>query len=328
MLYYHRIPFTDFRGFLMICQEDFKPVTLADREFFERHYALYPQTHSSNTFTNMVCWNHFTPYRYAYVNGNVIISCTTEGVTRFHPPIGPRDPELMRELIQLALDVSDDTLLMFIDPDTAQWIHELEPELMLVPDRDNFEYVYRASDLAELPGKKYQKIRSQLNRFRKNCMNTVEQITSGNLEEVMELLRKWRDWKGCDKNPVLAHEVEAAFYAVEHFTELPLRGLLLRVDSEVGAISLFERLNANTALIHFEKGLPDCEGIYKAINASTAAALANEVEYINRESDLGVGGLREAKLRYHPHHMVEVYSLKRPSCVSGARSPFRFAQED
>lgn len=328
MLYYHRIPFTDFRGFLMICQEDFKPVTLADREFFERHYALYPQTHSSNTFTNMVCWNHFTPYRYAYVNGNVIISCTTEGVTRFHPPIGPRDPELMRELIQLALDVSDDTLLMFIDPDTAQWIHELEPELMLVPDRDNFEYVYRASDLAELPGKKYQKIRSQLNRFQKNCMNTVEPITSGNLEEVMELLRKWRDWKGCDKNPVLAHEVEAAFYAVEHFTELPLRGLLLRVDSEVGAISLFERLNADTALIHFEKGLPDCEGIYKAINASTAAALANEVEYINRESDLGVGGLREAKLRYHPHHMVEVYSLKRPSCVSGARSPFRFAQED
>ncbi len=132
----------------------------------------------------------------------------------------------------------------------------------------------------------------------------------------MELLRKWHDWKGCDKNPVLAHEVEAAFYAVEHFTELPLKGFLLRVDSEVGAISLFERLNADTALIHFEKGLPDCEGIYKAINAKTAAALAGEVEYINRESDLGVGGLREAKLRYHPHHMVEVYSLKRPNCAS------------
>jgi hypothetical protein len=122
--------------------------------------------------------------------------------------------------------------------------------------------------------------------------------------------------EGCDKNLVLANEVEAAFYAVEHFNELPLRGFLLRVDSEVGAISLFERLNADTALIHFEKGLPDCEGIYKAINAETAAALAGEVEYINRESDLGVGGLREAKMRYHPHHMVEVYSLNNPSCAT------------
>jgi hypothetical protein len=234
----------------------------------------------------------------------------------------------MRELIRLALDVSDNTPLILIDPDTASWIQELEPNLKIVPDRDNFEYVYRASELAELHGKKYQKIRSQLNRFRKNCHHMVEPITPGNLGEVMELLRKWRDWKGCDKNLVLANEVEAAFYAVEHFTELPLRGFLLRVDSEVGAISLFERLNADTALIHFEKGLPDCEGIYKAINASTAAALVNEVEYINRESDLGVGGLREAKLRYHPHHMVEVYSLKRQSCGSAVRRPFRCAQED
>lgn len=60
----------------MLCQEDFKSVTLADRAFFERHYALYPQTHSENTFTTMVCWNHFMHYRYAYVSGNVIISRT------------------------------------------------------------------------------------------------------------------------------------------------------------------------------------------------------------------------------------------------------------
>ncbi|AKB75435.1 hypothetical protein MSLAZ_2174 [Methanosarcina lacustris Z-7289] len=248
------------------------------------------------------------------MKGNVILAFTTAGVTRFHPPIGPRDPELMRALIRLALDVSDDTPLLFIDPDTARWMHDLDPGLVLVLDRNNFEYVYRTADLANLPGKKYLKIRSHLNRFRKNCLNTVELITSQNREEVMEFLKKWDEWKGCKKNLVLANEIEAAHYAVEHFSELSLRGLLIRVDSEIGAISLFERLNADTALIHFEKGLPDCEGIYKAINADTAAVLASEVEYINRESDLGVGGLREAKLRYHPHHMVEVYSLKRPNC--------------
>jgi hypothetical protein len=126
----------------------------------------------------------------------------------------------------------------------------------------------------------------------------------------MGFLVKWCEWKGCEGDLVLAHEKEAVFYAIEHFAELPLRGLLIRVAGHVGAMSLFERLNSNTALVHFEKGLPDCEGIYKAINAETAALLANEVEYINRESDLGVGGLREAKMRYHPHHMVEVWSLK------------------
>ncbi|MEN6395825.1 MAG: DUF2156 domain-containing protein [Methanoregula sp.] len=295
----------------MLKQEDFRPVTLADRAFFERHYAKYPQTHSDNTFTNMVCWNHFAQYRYAYVNGNVILASTIAGVTRFRPPIGPRDPALTKALIRLALDMSDDTPIVLIDPATAQWMRELDPSLTLVPDRNHFEYVYRALDLAELPGKNFLKIRSQINKFRKNCQHTVEPIVPTNRQEVMEFLVKWCEWKGCENDLVLAHEKEAVFYAIEHFAELPLRGLLIRVSGKIGAISLFERLNADTALVHFEKGLPDCEGIYKAINAETAAFLAGEVEYINRESDLGVGGLREAKMRYHPHHMVEVWSLRR-----------------
>lgn len=294
----------------MLDQEDFKPVTLADRAFFERHYALYPQIHSSNTFTNMICWNHFAHYQYAYVKGEIIIASTIEGVTRFRPPIGPHDPELMRALLKLALDVGGDMPLMLIDPDTARWIRDIDPGLVTVPDRDHFEYIYRAADLAKLPGKNYVKIRSQINKFRKNCRHMVEPITPINREELISFLLKWREWKGCGSNSFLAHEIEAAFYAIEHLSELSLRGLLIRVNSQVGAISLFECLNSDSAVIHFEKGLPEYEGIYKAICADTAAALAREVEYINRESDLGIAGLREIKMRYHPHHMVEVYSLK------------------
>ncbi len=301
--------------FKMLNQEDFKPITLADRAFFERHYALYPQTHSDNTFTSIICWNHFMHYKYAYVKENIILACNAAGVTRLHPPIGPHDPVLMREVIRLAMEMGDDNKpLILIDPETAQWMKKINPDLLLVPDLNHFEYVYRALDLAELPGKKYLKIRSQINKFRKNYRHTVEPITPENREEIMEFLVKWCESKKCKNNFALAHEIEAVFYAIEHFTELSLRGLLIRVDSQVGAISLFERLNTNTALIHFEKGLPEYEGIYKVINAETAALLASEVEYINRESDLGVSGLRKAKLRYHPHHMVEVYSLKRRTC--------------
>ena len=73
----------------MLRQEDFRPVTLADRAFFERHYTLYPQSHSDNTFTNMVCWNQIAQYRYAYVNGNVILASTLAGVTGSGPPSVP-----------------------------------------------------------------------------------------------------------------------------------------------------------------------------------------------------------------------------------------------
>jgi hypothetical protein len=65
-------------------------------------------------------------------------------------------------------------------------------------------------------------------------------------------------------------------------------------------------MNPETAVVHFEKGLPDCAGIYRAVNQETAALLRDRYPFLNRESDLGVPGLREAKERYHPHHMVEV----------------------
>jgi hypothetical protein len=190
-------------------------------------------------------------------------------------------------------------------------MRKIDPGLMLVPDRDHFDYIYNAADLAELPGKHYLKIRSQIHKFRKNYRYTVEPITLENREELIDFLEKWCKLKGCASDSFLAHEIEATSYAIEHLSELSLRGLLIRVDSEVEAISLFERLNADTAVIHFEKGMTEYEGIYKAINEETAKVLADEVKYINRESDLGVEGLREAKMRYHPDHMVEVYSLKR-----------------
>ncbi len=298
---------------MMLAQEDFKPVTLADREFFEKHYAHYPQVHSDNTFTNMVCWNHYAAYRYAYVEKNVVLASTIGSVTRFRPPIGPRNPALLRSLIRLASDVSDNEPVVLIDPETALWMREVCPGINLVPDRNHFEYVYRSVDLAELPGKNYLTIRRQVNKFRRNCTNTVEPISRENWEEVKRFLIEWCEWKGCEGDPVLAHEKEAVFFAIDHFDELPLRGLIIRVFSKVGAISLFEPMTDDTALVHFEKGLPDCEGIYKAINNETAAILAKRFAYINRESDLGVAGLREAKMRYHPHHMVEVFSMKRDS---------------
>jgi len=297
----------------MLTQNDFKPVTLADRDFFSRHYALYPQTHSDNTFTNMVCWNHYAHYTYAYVEKNIIIASTIGSVTRFRPPIGPRNPALLRSLVRFASDVSDNIPVNLIDPDTTRWMKKICPAINLIPDRDHFEYVYLASDLADLPGRNYLTIRRQVNKFRRTCTNVVEPISKDNWEEVKRFLIEWCEWKGCEGDPVLAHEKEAVFFAIDHFNELPLSGLVIRVFSKVGAISLFEKLNDDTALVHFEKGLPDCEGIYKAINTETATRLAKNFTYINRESDLGVAGLREAKMRYHPHHMVEVYSLKRDS---------------
>jgi hypothetical protein len=295
----------------MLSGSDFSPVTIANRDLFLTHYRKFPQVHSDNTFTNMICWNPYAHYRYANLKENLLISSTIEGKTSFRPPIGPRDQGLLADLLELCTKDGDENPLALVDAEQRAWILSEYPELPLYPDRNYFEYVYRSEDLASLPGKDYLSIRRHLNKFRKNCKPAVEAITTRNQGEVKEFLIEWCEWKNCDSEPFLAHEKEALICALTSMEELGLSGLLIRVVGKVGAISLFEPLNEETLVVHFEKGLPDCEGIYKAINAETAFYARERFRFINRESDMGVPGLREAKMRYHPHHMVEVWHATR-----------------
>jgi len=292
--------------------DDFRPVTLEDRDFFRQFYARYPQVHSDNTFTNMMCWNHYASYSFANVGDNVILASRVNGKTRFRPPMGPQNPALMKDLVRLAAEVGDAEQIILIDPDTADWIRSIYPRIELMPDRDQAEYVYRADDLAKLQGRDYLYIRREINKYRRTyTSSSVEPISSANCDQINKYLDKWYTSKDQD-NGIAGHEKEAIKYSLDNMEELGLSGLAIRVDGQIGAMSIFERMNPDTALIHFEKGLPEYEGIYKVINQETAALLSQEYEFINRESDLGVPGLREAKMRYHPHHMVEVYSATRP----------------
>lgn len=296
----------------MLSLDDFKPVMLEDRDFFRQFYARYPQVHSDNTFTNMVCWNHYASYSYAKVGDNVVLASTIDGKTRFRPPMGPKNPPLMKNLFHLMAETGGVEQIILIDPATAGWMQSIYPRVEIAPDRDQAEYVYRADDLAELQGRDYLYIRREINKFRRTyASSTVEPISSANCDQVKEYLDKWYAYKNHDDG-LAGHEKEAVLYSLDHMKELGLSGLAIRVDGQIGAMSIFEGMNRDTALIHFEKGLPEYEGIYKVINQEAATLLSRNYEFINRESDLGVPGLREAKMRYHPHHMVEVYSATRP----------------
>lgn len=290
---------------------DFKPVTLDDRDLFLNQYEHYPQVHSDNTFTNMVCWNKYANYKYAKVEDSIVLSTTIEGKTRYRPPIGPKDLGLLADLFALAKKSNDENPLFIVDPVNKERIAELYPDLKIYPERKYFDYVYRASDLADLPGKKYLTLRRQLHQFQRTCSPVIESLSIDSIDEALEFLNQWCNWKDCDSDLVLANEKEAIIFALSHFSDLSLSGLLIRTEGKIGAMSIFEGLNRDTALVHFEKGLPDCKGIYRAINSETAKILAKDYVYINRESDMGIEGIREAKMRYHPDHMVEVHFIKR-----------------
>ena len=100
---------------------------------------------------------------------------------------------------------------------------------------------------------------------------------------------------------------------MENFFELKLSGIVMLIEDKIEAIAVYEKINPETAVVHYEKGSPDYDGIYKAINQETAKILQNKVKLINRESDMGISGLRKAKTSYRPHHMIQVSNANKES---------------
>ncbi len=296
----------------MLRTSDFKPVSLDDHDLFLYHYRRYPQVHSDNTFANMVCWNHYANYRFAEADDAIILSSTIDGVTSFRPPIGSKDPDLIRDLIDLAVREGGESPLLILDPANEAWIRELYPDLPLHPDRDFFDYVYRTADLTDLSGKSYATTRRQINHFRREHAYTVEAITEENIDEVWEFLVIWCEWRDCDSVPILAHEKEAILFAINNFFAIGLEGWIVRIGETIGAISVVGGVNADMAVVHFEKAIPETyRDIYRVIMVETAAELRERYRYINRECDMGVPGLRESKTRYHPACMIEVHYATR-----------------
>jgi hypothetical protein len=80
------------------------------------------------------------------------------------------------------------------------------------------------------------------------------------------------------------------------------------VDNQAVAMTMGSFLSGDTVDVHFEKADRDYPGAYAVINRAFARRIREEypdVKFLNREEDMGLEGLRKAKLSYYPHHMVE-----------------------
>lgn len=177
-------------------------------------------------------------------------------------------------------------------------------------DRDSFDYVYAIEDLTELRGRRFQKKRNHLNRFRADHPDCrLVPITDENTPAVSAMVEAWYGLRQ-QENPHGDYHMERAALkkALRHRKELEMEGLLLMDGDKLLAMAIGSRLNSDTFDIHFEKALEANDGTYAAINQGFAQYLHEkypDIRWLNREEDMGLEGLRKAKMSYNPEQMIE-----------------------
>jgi hypothetical protein len=173
----------------------------------------------------------------------------------------------------------------------------------ITEDRDNFDYLYLRSDLAELSGKRFHKKKNLVNAF-KNAYpeHEARPLNAEQIPQAIKILDRWRQDKGEDRDYNSARE------ALDLFGSLKLRGSIFFVSGKPAGYCLGESVaRGRIFAVHFEKGIEEYKGIYQYINQAFAAGLPPFFKQINREQDLGDEGLRQAKMTYRPSGFVEKY---------------------
>ncbi len=176
-------------------------------------------------------------------------------------------------------------------------------------DRDYCDYIYRREALATLAGKKLQPKRNFVNRFIKNYPDyDYHALTHDDIPACLALDDQWTHRNASDAvNEDELAERQAISYVFHHWDELDGRGGVLYVNRQLVAFTYGAPINEQVFDVCVEKANPFYEGAYAMINKSFAASLPEHYELLNREEDMGLEGLRKAKLSYHPEILLKKY---------------------
>ena len=288
---------------------DFQPLTLSDRERYEKYLLDGTERGCEFSFANLYLWGR---QRAAEVAGHLVLFSQFSRRTVYPYPVGTGDKTAVLEAIMAdAQQRGIPCRITGLNQENMALIAEKFPDRFRFHcDRDSYDYVYDINDLADLKGRKYQKKRNHVNRFREVYPHyTVEPLGDANVEEVRSLTDRWYARKQQEDPHGDYHMERAALTkALNHYRELGMEGLVLRDGADVLAYTLGSPLSPDTFDIHFEKAHPDAEGAYPVVNWEFARHLREKypgLRFLNREDDLGLEGLRKAKLSYYPHHLVE-----------------------
>ena len=292
---------------------DFKPLELEDRAFIHDMLWGYGPGISEMTFTNLFIWRGHYGFQWAvYKDWLLIISREGANGTYAFQPVGPSSrKEAVVVLLEWLRDEKniENPRIERADERCVAELGGME-NIVIEPLRDHFDYVYRREDLVQLAGSKYRSKRNHINQLLRFYSFEYEPLQEKHIDDCLALQEKWCQMNRCEDDLDLLSEDEAIREILTQYNALHVQGAVIIIEGRVGAFTAGERLNNDTVVIHIEKADPDIPGLYPLINQQFCKNMRDDAIYINREQDLGIDGLRKAKLSYYPDHFVEKYRIR------------------
>ena len=298
----------------------FRSPELSDRQWAVPLLAAAGCLGCEYNFDNIYLWSRAYPQKIARLGDRLLVQIQGKlGTSYLYPAgTGPLAPALAA-LGEDAAAHGVPLTLVCLTPQQRQRLEEDFPgRFSWQSDRDGWDYLYDVNRLADLGGKKLHAKRNHIHRFDEQFPDwSFEPITPDNVPECLELERAWSARRRLDEPEAgeesLSEETVAVIEALYQMQPLALEGGLIRAGGKPLAFSLGSLTTPECFDVHFEKADGAIQGAYAVINREMARMVRDrhpQVRWLNREDDLGLEGLRKAKLSYYPDLLLEKHTAR------------------
>jgi hypothetical protein len=281
----------------------FTPLEPALQKTLSQHLNLSPRNICELALANFFIWKDFDHPQLTLINRNLCILITAPS----EPPyfLEPLGRNKVTETVETCLQHIGK--ISRVSRDLASLLPS--NRYKIVPQPNQFDYVYLTQELATLKGKKFDGKRNHIRRF-KNRFPDYSFVPLGEefKKESLDLFERWFAIRKESRYfPRLAHTAQknAILSAFSSYKQLSLEGGAILLGKSLKGFTLGSRLNSEALCVHFLYGDPDLPGISQAMLWEACNKTYGGFKYLNLEQDLGIPGLRSAKLSYHPLRLEE-----------------------
>lgn len=286
----------------------FNSIGLNDKKRIQCYFDKFQPISCEYNFANIYCWQEPYETSWSIYKKRLVIY---DGASKcsFLPLGNEMTPG---ELACFSMDMKKKGMGPDIGVVPSEYIKkypEIEKFYTIVDERDSAEYIYSVEALCDLKGTRLHKKKNLISQFHRKYPDSSVKKMSGELTKEAKNLAD-EIFNGHERFLIgIENEHIALMKAFYDFEEIGFEGLVLIVEGDLVAFSIFSPLNHTTYDIHFEKSCHHIKGAAQVINQETAKYLKGKCLYVNREQDLGIRGLRQAKLSYEPERLHMVHTL-------------------
>lgn len=295
----------------------FKPIEIDNIPELLPYYTMRQNKTCDSVFLESFIWKEYYNVRYAIWEGKALLWLMENNGKCFSAMPLCREEDLpgaFKAIEQYFNEVLGYPLVINLADEYAVQILALPEEKYLIEEQvDSRDYLYDGEAMRVLGGKKLHKKKNRINAFKRNYEGRYEyrRLCCSDSHEIWKFLDRWRQQKGEDVEEHLDYEVRGIHDILKNCSELYVRmgGVFIDNVLEAFTIGSYNPVE-NMAVIHIEKANPDFNGLYQYINQQFLLEEFPNVAWVNREDDMGIDGLREAKMSYSPADFARKYLVE------------------